>query len=63
MMQHLEDADLAGDSLDICLVRDLLFLQCLDCYFLVGGPMNPQFDFAEGALADDATLMAKIVPT
>lgn len=48
---EFEDMDLASDSFDVRHFIDFLFLQKLDCYFLVGMFMNTETNFAECAFA------------
>ena len=52
MSQDLEDTDLAGDSLDIGLLDDLLLLQRLDGHLHARVNVHPQTHLAECALAD-----------
>lgn len=52
MSHHLQDMQLAGDTLDICHVLDLILLQDFNCHGLACELVSPFLDFPEGALAD-----------
>ena len=62
MAQHLEDADLPGDSLYVCLLHYLLLLQRLNCYLFAGGLVHAEPHLAEGAFPDASALLLHSVP-
>lgn len=53
MPEYLQDADLSGDSFDICLVDYLILLQHFDGHSFAGGNVDGEVDLPESALADD----------
>lgn len=53
MPEYLQDADLPGDSFDVCLVDYLILLQHLDGHPFASGNVDGEVDLSESALADD----------
>jgi hypothetical protein len=61
--EDFKDADLAGDSLDVCLFDDLLFLEGLHRYLFVGGDVRGYSNFPEGPLANRLPCVSPQLPT
>lgn len=50
--EYFEDAYLAGDSFDVGLLDDLFLLEGFNGHLLLGGDVDAQPHFPEGALPD-----------
>jgi hypothetical protein len=60
--EYLENADLSGDSFDICLFNNFLFLKCLNGHFLTSRDMDAQPHLAESALANGLACIKRSEP-
>ena len=54
MAEYFEDADFAGDTFDVWLFDNFLFLEGFDGHLFLGEDVSAQFDFAESTFADRA---------